>query len=1088
MTIGWGPLLGAALEAGLGVLAEAGFGDEARDLKERLTRRTEKARLAAFDRAFERAAKAAGEERLRPLLAHPPFREGVVAGLLDPVLGFDLQAAVAEWEGRLPSTYLPGLRRFFNALEGALLVDETWGPLLERFQALRFRQDVLAVLEDRGLDVPPGELVSRLNAELTGSGAVAQDGSVAAGAGGLAVGGDVEQAVQVVIQQLVVQHARPSPVGPAPEDLCRRYLTELGREANRLPWTIVEREYAHPERGEALGLSEVYTALDTTEMERVDREEELRRFMAQLAQGEARRIPAQEMVNEEARLLILGDPGSGKSTFVNHLAYTLAQANLAPDPAPWLGRMDPWDHGLLLPVPVRLRTLAEEANGEGGGDASLLLGHLHNNLRVWRLGGFWPVLEEAIRGEEDGRLLVLLDGLDEVPTTLRGTVVEAVQDFADRYRRHRYVVTCRPYAYVGQPHQLRGFREVTLAPFDEDQINHFIATWYRELARRERLSAHEAEEQTKRLQRAVQRGDLRGLAQWPLLLTVMTLLHTFRGQLPQDRTELYADAVDLLLRRWESRVSGEEGVLERLDMPGLKMSDLEAGLYEVAFRAHRGAKEAEGTADIDEADLRKWLAPYLGDDWNKAGVFVDYIRERAGLLVRHKGEAYTFPHRTFQEFMAACRLVGMKDYPGEAARMVRGEPDRWTEVFVLAAGYAARTHRLGEAIGAVNSLCPQEVMKVARLDGPALRRARLAGEALLEIGLVGVRREEAGRAALDRVQDWLVAAMGADEMLGSRERVEAGDTLAHLSDPRFRADARYLPDESLLGFVEVPAGPFLMGSDKAQDGDAYDDELPQHTVELPAYYVARYPVTVAQFRVFVNADGYREPRYWREAAALGVWQAGQVKGRRDDEPRDRPYDYGEPFNLSNHPVVGVTWYEAVAYCRWLTERLQEWEGAPEPLAGLLRGEGWRVRLPSEAEWEKAARGTEGRLFPWGDGPDPDRANYGDTGIGTTSAVGCFPGGASPHGVLDLSGNVWEWTHSLWGTRPGAPDFRYPYDPEDGREDESAGSDVFRVLRGGSFYFVSGGVRCAFRLRNFPVFGYGDWGFRLVVAPNFTSGL
>jgi formylglycine-generating enzyme required for sulfatase activity len=830
---------------------------------------------------------------------------------------------------------------------------------------------------------------------------------------------------------------------PKPDDLRRRYLFDLAREANRLPWAVVEQEYAHPERGEALGLAEVYTALDTTELERVEREEELRRHLAQVMRGETQRIPAQAMVNDETRLVILGDPGSGKSTFVKHLAYTLAQAGLTDDPDPWLERMAPWDHGVRLPVRVELRALAAYAEGEETDGRQLLLGYLHEQLRQGELDAFWPLLNEIVR-DEDEELLVMLDGLDEVPAGLRSRIVGAVQDFADHYQQHRYVVTCRPYAYVGQPCQLQRFREVTLAPFNEEQIDHFVATWYRELARRDRLSAKKAKTQAGQMQRAVRRGDLRGLAQRPLLLTVMTLLHTFRGQLPQDRTELYADAVDLLLRRWEGRIGEEEGILEQLSIPGLKMSDLEAGLYEVAYRAHTEAGASDdgdgaATADVDEGDLRQWLAPYLGDDWNKAGEFVDYIRERAGLLIRHKTDAYTFPHRTFQEFMAACHLVGLKDYPGEASRLVRDDLTRWREVFVLAAGHAARTHRLVQAISAVNALCPEgpeKMKRVSQPDAAAYRRAQLAGESLLEIGMIGVRREETGQAMLARVQDWLMAAMRADTVLEPKERAEAGETLARLGDPRFRADAWYLPNEPLLGFVEIPEGSFVMGS------EAHEREQPQHELTLPTYYIARYPVTVAQFRAFVEDSGY--------------------------EPRDSDSLRG----VGNHPARYVTWYDALEYCKWLTQRLREWEKTPEPLATLLREEGWVITLSSEAEWERAARGSEdSRRYPWGNDSDPNRANYDDTGIGTTSAVGCFPGGASPCGAEDLSGNVWEWTRSLYEN--------YPYDPGDGRENlEEEGN---RVVRGGAFgseYLV----RCAYRGFRPPPDRNYNIGFRVVVSP------
>jgi formylglycine-generating enzyme required for sulfatase activity len=204
--------------------------------------------------------------------------------------------------------------------------------------------------------------------------------------------------------------------------------------------------------------------------------------------------------------------------------------------------------------------------------------------------------------------------------------------------------------------------------------------------------------------------------------------------------------------------------------------------------------------------------------------------------------------------------------------------------------------------------------------------------------------------------------------------------------------------------------------------------------------------------------------------------------------------FGEPFGLPNHPVVGITWYEALAFTRWLTEVWQQQGFLPKD---------WKVQLPSEAEWEKAARGVlkipenpvvfrinnivgvEGlpplrdnprsyRIYPWEGDFDPDKANIGETGIGSTSSVGCFPGGASPHGVLDMSGNVWEWTRSLYKD--------YPYDSKDGRENLDAPDDIRRVPRGGAFNFDHSGARCAFRYGEDPDVWNGNIGFRVVVSP------
>ena len=256
----------------------------------------------------------------------------------------------------------------------------------------------------------------------------------------------------------------------------------------------------------------------------------------------------------------------------------------------------------------------------------------------------------------------------------------------------------------------------------------------------------------------------------------------------------------------------------------------------------------------------------------------------------------------------------------------------------------------------------------------------------------------------------------------------------------------------------------------------------------------------------------------------------QIK-RVGTEEAEAPFDFGEPYNLPNHPVVGITWYEALAFCRWLGERMGEEakkrrseeamrsEAEPAFWAGLAEGR-LRLTLPSEAEWEKAARGglripakpivmavgahgfaslsgaalvenpQPQRRYPWGDEADPNQANYEDTGIKTTSAVGCFSGGTSPYGCEEISGNVWEWTRSLWGEDWQKWDFEYPYDPLGGREDLTARTDVLRVLRGGSFHVSERLVRCSVRYRLSPVNWNWYLGFRVaaVVASPSISGL
>ncbi len=225
--------------------------------------------------------------------------------------------------------------------------------------------------------------------------------------------------------------------------------------------------------------------------------------------------------------------------------------------------------------------------------------------------------------------------------------------------------------------------------------------------------------------------------------------------------------------------------------------------------------------------------------------------------------------------------------------------------------------------------------------------------------------------------------------------------------------------------VLIPAGEFLMGSDPAKDKGAYDDEKPQHKLHLPDYYMAKTPVTNGQYLAFVEKMEHGAPGYW--------------KGGKP------------PKGKESHPVVNITWHDAVAYCRWLAD-----------VTGKPYG------LPSEAEWEKAARGTDGRIYPWGNDWDVKKCNTSEDGKGDTTPVGAYSGGVSPYGILGMSGNVWEWTRSIF--KP------YPYKPDDGREDLGAGDDARRVLRGGSWYYGAGLARIGdwYRQQNRPLEALGAY--------------
>jgi formylglycine-generating enzyme required for sulfatase activity len=402
---------------------------------------------------------------------------------------------------------------------------------------------------------------------------------------------------------------------------------------------------------------------------------------------------------------------------------------------------------------------------------------------------------------------------------------------------------------------------------------------------------------------------------------------------------------------------------------------------------------------------------------------------------------------------------------------------------------------------------------IEELDPPELaetpqawQQVWLAGEVFLELGVPRAKDTSHGKRLLKRTRSHL-RQLVEEAHLSPEERLKAGDVLGQLGDPRpgvgvIREGEWEIPQ---VDWIEIPSGSFTMGSEE-EDEDAWDDEKPAHELHLNSYFIARYPLTNDQYRPFWEQGGYDDPDYWSEEG--WAWRQGAQAdlspiddkdfrktyenwlANRPQEKRDRPYWWDDPrWGGANRPVVGVSWYEALAYCAWLNEQLTE--RVEEILNHVeIKERGfWEqiangrcvVRLPTEAEWEKAARGEESVRWPWGNEWVGGYANTEETNLEETSPVGIFPGGASPYGLLDMVGNVWEWTTSRWGRESfGNPDYGYPYRPDDGREVLS-GPDL-RVVRGGSWFNSRRFARCASRFGDFPdgFFLYGS-GFRVVVS-------
>jgi formylglycine-generating enzyme required for sulfatase activity len=423
--------------------------------------------------------------------------------------------------------------------------------------------------------------------------------------------------------------------------------------------------------------------------------------------------------------------------------------------------------------------------------------------------------------------------------------------------------------------------------------------------------------------------------------------------------------------------------------------------------------------------------------------FLTVVKERTGLLVEAGQGVYRFSHLTFQEYLAAVEVTEGEDYV--TYTLAHTADPFWREVILLEVGYLstknqAKTTRLIRAI--VDSPSEPELFHNLVLAAECIRDigpTRVEGD--VETTLTRQLRVELEK-PVPEVPTGLVGILGKLTRAAERRqaivrrRIAAATALSRIETGRFGASSPYwsLPYGETQ-WVPIPAGEFWMGSDQ-NDRNAFAHEKPAHRLFLPEFQIACTPITNAQYLLYVRATGARPPEFWED----------------EQPPRDK----------LEHPVVRVSWYDACGYCEWLSEVT-----------------GKRIRLPTEAEWEKAARGDQDkRVYPWGDAFDVIRCNSDELGLDDTTPVGIFPAGASPYGCLDMVGNVWEWTCSLWGDCP------YPTDKKERaqREDLQASEDKRRVLRGGAFWYDRWDVRCACRYRYYPNGRYWVLGFRVVVLP------
>ncbi len=366
--------------------------------------------------------------------------------------------------------------------------------------------------------------------------------------------------------------------------------------------------------------------------------------------------------------------------------------------------------------------------------------------------------------------------------------------------------------------------------------------------------------------------------------------------------------------------------------------------------------------------------------------------------------------------------------------------------------YAGLIYGAGRA-SAAESLAdypPTFLLSAAGDRGPSLANAQLFADLTKAGAIAELHVYQRGRHGFgsgvgsSEFGDWMSRFQGFLRVSGFLPSVSAGGTTPA---PAVKAPISIVNDGH-GDYILVPAGPFKMGDDS---NEGLARERPAHVVELDAFYISKHEITNQEWKKFRDDSGYDDPKYWPNGHVV---------------PRDQiPYwtmannHGGGTPDSDDFPVIGVNWDAATAYCAWLSAKT-----------------GKKYRLPTEAEWEKAARGTDGRRYPFGATIDRRQANYvGSQSYDTVQPVGSYPAGASPYGALDMAGNVLEWVQD-WYDR----DY-YAASPRKNPKGPATGA--YRVLRGGSFFVEPFDLRTTARFAAWPSFkAYRMIGFRPVREP------
>lgn len=815
----------------------------------------------------------------------------------------------------------------------------------------------------------------------------------------LLIQNDLQPVPQTTPHEPRKKKAAPSPTRKQPTVVPAAYRDWLKAQCADIDLELRRKE------GHAVRLNNVYVPLTTLAGRSEDR-------AVEATPGRQADARPQLLVDLLARqsLYISGVPGAGKSTFCRWVAWLACEGGMpaqeVADPEAYVERF-PEALRNRLPLLVRLRDFWIHLP-DTPGRRELSRAELTDALEKWITATKQGELEWAVVKAhlDEGSAFLIVDGVDEVPLTHgeesrasspREMVLSGLGAAMPGWIKqgNRLLVTSRPYGVTNQQAEKLGVLHAPIADLDDGAQRLLVRRWFHFLA-----DSSPAAEATARdmIDHVREREGLDLLAANPLLLTAMCIVYSEGKRLPQDKYELYVRIVENVLF---SRYPKDPAVI-----------DLVRGrLNVIAYGMHTGTwldeRRATPQAKVTYEEIDRLMKTYREQSpWTEAGL-KDAVATRedllshSGLLLPGGERQANFYHLSFQDFLAAQRLL---DRAGEGERLLaafesRAPSPEWRGTLAFLFGALLATSASPErAIRLLESL-------VERLTAESVG-LQVVVSACLEI-LMG--RKIRPHDLEDRFRPLCLWAIE-HEVQPVGDRAALALTLGKLGDPRIVEDLR---DPS--AYVEVPVDDYFVGDDK------------RHPFRLEKrILLARYPVVNSQYALFMQGQGYEDLQWWSDDGRQ--W----LETQNQREPR---YWRNGKWNGPNQPVVGVSLWEAEAFGKW---------------AG--------GRLPTEWEWEAAARGPKGLKYPWGDDWVDGICNTDEAGLDVTSPVGIFPRSRSKaFGLEDMAGNVWEW----------CSDF---YDKKDRSR---------RVVRGGSWDFNSRGARAAYRGNYHPEDRNYFIGFRVV---------